>query len=130
MVLRHRGRHGLPGGSVPCNRSYLRAATKLFAYEKGMHPRSFEWSCKCKVGWGAALLYSVTADAAHRSMATKVADITLLKPQCGNGSWKSLWFPLSDDGDGFDVSAMEVTAEFTFELCEIAKALAHVAPRR
>jgi hypothetical protein len=63
-------------------------------------------------------------------MATKVADITLLKPQCGNGSWKSLWFPLSDDGDGFDVSAMEVTAEFTFELCEIAKALAHVAPRR
>ena len=112
------------------NRSYLRTATKLFAYEKGMHPRSFEWPCKCKVGWGAALLYSVTGDAMHRTMATKVADVTLLGPQCRNGGWKTLWFPLSDDGEGFDVSAMELTAEFTFELCEIAKALSRVASRR
>ena len=75
------------------------------------------------VGWGAALLYSVTRDGAHRRMAEKVADVTFLKSQHTDGSWEKLEFPVFDDGRGRTLSNVEITAEFTFELCEIAKAL-------
>ena len=105
------------------SKKYLQAAVKMFDFEKGMNPRSFSWPCKCKVGWGAALLYSVTGDPDHRKMAEKVADVTFLKTQCRDGSWEQMNFPTHDDGRGHLSSSLEVTAEFTFELSEIVKAL-------
>jgi hypothetical protein len=104
-------------------RVYLNAARKMYAFEQGMNPRGYAWPSKCKVGWGAALLYSVTLDAAHRRMAEKVADVTFVKAQHADGSWDPLDFPIYDDGRSRRLSNVEITAEFTFELCEIAKAL-------
>ena len=104
--------------------TYLEAARLMFAFEKGMHPRSFSWLSKCKVGWGAALLCASTGDPAHRKMAEKVCDVTFLKSQRSDGSWDEFVFPQRDDGSGHVISALEVTAEFTFELSEIVKALA------
>jgi hypothetical protein len=104
--------------------TYLDAASKLFEYELGMNPRSFHWPSKCKVGWGAALLYSVTDKNTHRDMAMKVADVTFLEAQRRDGSWNELAFPLSDDMRGTVLSKCEITAEFTFEICEMVKSLA------
>ena len=102
---------------------YLRGAEKLFAHDQRMHPRSFEWASKCKVGWGSALLHSVTGKAAQRRVAKKVARVTMLNNQRRDGSWAELLFPTRDDGSGVMLSSMELTSEFTFELCEMAKAL-------
>lgn len=104
-------------------KKYLQAAVKMFDFEKGMNPRSFSWPSKCKVGWGAALLYSVTGDPAHRKMAEKVAGVTFLRAQRRDGSWEQMNYPIHDDGSGFVISSLELTAEFTFELSEIVKAL-------
>ena len=103
---------------------YLRGAEKMFTVDQGMHPRSFEWPSKCKAGWGAALLYSVTGNRAHRRTAERVARTTMLRSQRRDGSWPDFQFPQRDDGTGFVISSMELTAEFTFELCEMAKAMA------
>ncbi len=102
---------------------YLRGAETLFAHDQRMHSRSFEWASKCKVGWGSALLHSVTGKAAQRRVAEKVAQVTMIKNQRRNGSWADLLFPTRDDGSGVVLSSMEVTSEFTFELCEMVKAL-------
>jgi len=103
--------------------TYLQTARQLFDYEQGMNPRGFRWPSKCKVGWGAALLYSVTSDPAHRAMAMKVADVTFLDAQHKDGSWDELTLLQQDDGTGVTLSSFETTAEFTFELCEIIKAI-------
>ncbi len=101
---------------------HLDAACKMFEIERNMHPKSFAWPSKCKVGWGAALLYSVTGHAKHRRMAEHVADVTFLDAQHRDGSWEEIPFPVSDDGEIFPLSALETTAEFTFELQEMIKA--------
>lgn len=109
---------------------YLDGARTLFDFERGMNSRGFVWPSKCKVGWGAALLYAATGETAHRKMAEKVADVTFLKAQRPDGSWDQFQAPFSDDGSRYVfVSATELTAEFTFELCELRKALAAVAPK-
>ena len=53
----------------------------------------------------------------------KVGDVTFLEAQHKDGSWDELLFPLNDDMSGIVLSNYELTAEFTFELCEIIKSL-------
>jgi hypothetical protein len=102
---------------------YLDAAVRMFEFEQGMPPESFAWPSKCKVGWGAALLYSVTKDPAHRAMAEHVADVTFLAAQRDDGSWPVLNFLIRDDGTGVPLPEVEVTAEFSFEFQEMVKAM-------
>ncbi len=67
----------------------------------------------------------MTGNPKHKILAEKVADKTFIETQNSDGSWKGFYAPLSDDfKDGVDVSAEELTAEFVFELTEIAKCLA------
>ena len=104
-------------------KKYLQGARAMFDFESGMNPRSFAWISKCKVGWGAALLYAVTGEAVHRKMAEKVADVTFVKAQNPKGHWSAALVPTNDDGSGFTLPSVELTGEFAFELCEVAKAL-------
>ena len=103
---------------------YIDGAVEMFAFEQGMNPRGFRYPSKCKVGWGAALLYSVTGEAAQRRLATDVADVTFLEAQCDDGRWDACNCVANDNATAFiEVSATEMTCEFLFELCEIIKAL-------
>lgn len=105
---------------------YLEAAEDVyFKISSGSSVESFKWPSKCKDGWGAALLYSATGRPEHRLLAEKVADETFLETQRRDGSWKGFQAPLTDDySEKVEVSAEELTAEFVFELLEIAKCLA------
>lgn len=107
-------------------REYLDAAENVyFPISAGSNEESFTWPSKCKDGWGAALLYHVTGNPKHRALAEKVADRTFIDAQQSDGSWKGFYAPFSDDfKDGADVSPEELTAEFIFELFEIAKCIA------
>lgn len=103
---------------------YIEGAEKTFAFELGMNPDGFRYVSKCKVAWGAALLYSVTREPAHRQLATDVADITFLEAQCEDGHWDGCNCVANDNATAFiDVSAVEMTSEFLFEFCETIKAL-------
>ncbi|MEM2122099.1 MAG: hypothetical protein QXE79_00510 [Candidatus Bathyarchaeia archaeon] len=105
---------------------YLEAAEDVyFKISSSSVIESFRWPSKCKDGWGAALLYHATGKQEHRLLAEEVADKTFLETQRRNGSWKGFHAPLTDDyREKVEVSAEELTAEFIFELLEIAKCLA------
>lgn len=103
---------------------YLDGALEMFAFERDTNPKGFRYPSKCKVGWGAALLYSITGEPAHRQLAADVADITFIEAQCEDGRWDAYNCVANDDATAFfEVSAVEMTSEFLFELCEIIKAL-------
>ncbi|MEM2864470.1 MAG: hypothetical protein QXR65_04300 [Candidatus Bathyarchaeia archaeon] len=105
---------------------YLEAAEEVyFKISSSSKAESFRWPSKCKDGWGAALLYQATGRSEHRLLAEKVADKTFLETQGRDGGWKGFHAPLTDDySEKVEVSAEELTAEFVFELLEIAKCLA------
>ena len=105
---------------------YLEAAEEVyFRVCSSSNVESFKWPSKCKDGWGAALLYQATGKPEHRMLAEKVADKTFLETQRDDGSWDGFYAPLTDDyKEKIEVSPEELTAEFVFELLEIAKCLA------
>ena len=103
---------------------YLEAARGFIDFDLTTNPDSFKWPSKCKVGWGAALLYRVTGENRYRQLAEQVADITWLGAQKEDGSWGGMSIPLSDDGEVSLIAPHEITAEFTYELAEVAGALA------
>ena len=84
--------------AVTANNRYLDAALKLAAFEgKCSHEQLF-WPSKCKVAWGAAQLYRLTADPAHRRIAANVARVTFINAQDPDGSWPHMFYPLQDTG--------------------------------
>jgi len=117
---------------------YLDAALKLAAFEDQCSHELLFWPSKCKVGWGAAQLYRVTADPAHRVTAANVARITFVNAQRRDGSWPHMFYPLldtgpwrevvyngpeahvpeaiEDDGSHVWLSSYEITGEFLGEL--------------
>lgn len=104
---------------------FLDAALRYFDFESRTNPEGFSWPSKCKSGWGAALLYSVTGDIAARQMAERVAKETFMAAQEADGSWPVFRFPTRDDhSTGVEVNKAELTAEFVFELVEIVRGLA------
>jgi len=86
-------------------------------------PRSFRWPSKCKDAWGAAAVYSITRNPDYSRLAQRVADVTLLGSQHENGSWDEWVPPFPDLGAGVRLPAVELTAEFTFEIMEVVKGL-------
>jgi hypothetical protein len=82
------------------------------------------WPSKCKVGWGAAVLYRVTREEKYKSLAEKVADRTFCGAQLADGGWPGMQFPVSDDFTSVEISPDEISAEYTYELMEIAGGLA------
>ena len=104
---------------------FLDGARRYFEFESRTHPEGFSWPSKCKSGWGAALLYSVTGEEAPRQLAERVADETFLATQEADGSWPTFRYPTRDDlSTSIEISKAELTAEFVFELTEIARSLA------
>ncbi|MFH1007686.1 MAG: hypothetical protein V1800_09315 [Candidatus Latescibacterota bacterium] len=104
---------------------FLDGAWRYFDFESRTNPEGFSWPSKCKSGWGAALLYSVTGDTSARKMAEQVASQTLLAAQEADGGWSTFHYPTRDDsGTSIEISRAELTAEFVFELTEIARSLA------
>jgi len=80
-----------------CSR-YLDAALQLAEFEKKCSHRLLFWPSKCKVGWGGAQLYRLTADPEHRRIAANVARITFMGAQRPDGSWPHMFYPLQDTG--------------------------------
>lgn len=106
-------------------RRFLDAALRYFDFESRTNPQGFSWPSKCKSGWGAALLYSVTGEQAARQLAERVACETFLTTQEADGSWPTFHYPTRDDHSTFiEVSKAELTAEYVFELMEIVRCLA------
>jgi hypothetical protein len=104
---------------------FLDGAWRYFEFESRTNPEGFSWPSKCKSGWGAALLYSVTGDEVARQLAERVANETFLTAQEADGSWPTFRYPTRDDfSTSIEVSKAELTAEFVFELMEIARSLA------
>lgn len=77
---------------------YLDAALNLAAFETACSHELLFWPSKCKVGWGAAQLYRVTADPEHRRIAANVARVTFMGAQRPDGSWSHMFYPLKDTG--------------------------------
>ena len=77
---------------------YLEAALKLAEFEKQCDEGLLFWPSKCKVGWGAAQLYRLTADPEHRKIAANVARVTFMAAQRADGSWSHMFYPLKDTG--------------------------------
>ena len=106
------------------DRRFLDAALRYFDFESRTNPKGFSWPSKCKSGWGAAVLYSVTQEPAVRQLAEKVANETFLATQEADGSWPTFHYPTKDDHSAFiEVSMAELTAEYVFELTEIVRGL-------
>ena len=105
-----------------CSR-YVEAARGYLDFDLRTNPDGFRWPSKCKVGWGAGLLYRATGEDKYRTLAQRVADITWCEAQQSDGSWQGLQFPIADDLSGVEVSPEEITAEFTYELMEVVGAL-------
>ncbi len=103
---------------------YLHYAEKYMSFSlRCSDPRSFRWPSKCKDGWGAAAVYSLTRNPKYLELAQKVADITFLESQHENGSWDDWVPPFPDLGTGVRIPGVELTAEFTFQLMEVVKGL-------
>ena len=77
---------------------YLDAALKLAEFEKACDPELLFWPSKCKVAWGAAELYRVTGDPAHRRIADDVVRVTFMDQQLPHGGWSDVYYPLCDHG--------------------------------
>jgi hypothetical protein len=77
---------------------YLGAALKLAEFERACSPELLFWPSKCKVAWGAAELYRITADPAHRKIAADVCRVTFMDQQLPHGGWSHLFYPLRDTG--------------------------------
>ncbi|MBM4078078.1 MAG: hypothetical protein FJ278_00140 [Planctomycetes bacterium] len=85
--------------AVTKKQRYLDAALKLGEFEKACDPKLLFWPSKCKVGWGAAELYRVTCDPAHRKIAAAVARTTFMDQQLPHGGWSHMFYPLCDEGE-------------------------------
>lgn len=109
-------------------KGYLDAAREWLEFDYRTPEEGFKWPSKCKVGWGAALLYRVTGEAKYRELAEKVADITYVATQKEAGNWEPVLIPMYDDSSGFELSAHELTAEFCYELVEIVRGLCGRSP--
>ncbi len=77
---------------------YLDACMPLAEFETKCDYALLFWPSKCKVGWGAAELYRVTADPAHRQIAANVARVTFMDAQRSDGGWDHMFYPLADEG--------------------------------
>ena len=77
---------------------YLKAALRLAEFEKACDPKLLFWPSKCKVAWGAAELYRLTGDPAHRKIAADVVRVTFMDQQLPHGGWSHLFYPLCDKG--------------------------------
>ena len=117
---------------------YLNAALALAEFERKCDHQLLFWPSKCKVGWGGAELYRVTADPEHRKIAANVARATFMDSQREDGGWSHMFYPLRDtgawreivycgpdasvpdeienDGSHCWLSSLEVTGEFLGEL--------------
>ena len=130
---------------------YLKAALSLAEFEKKCDHRLLFWPSKCKVGWGAAELYRITADPEHRKIAANVARVTFIGSQREDGSWSHMFYPLRDTGAWSDIvyrgpnaavperieedgshcwlSSHEITGEFLGELGRTRAAFSNVLAR-
>ena len=130
---------------------YLDACMPLVEFEAQCDPELLFWPSKCKVGWGAAELYNVTADPAHRRIAANVARVTFMDAQRDDGGWDHMFYPLADSGPWREVvyagphanvpdsieddgshcwlSSYEVTGEFLGELGRTRAAFSSVLDR-
>ena len=77
---------------------HLEAALRLAEFEARLNPRGLRWPSYCKIGWGAAHLYSVTAQPEHRISAANVSEITFISSQLESGGWADFYYPLRDHG--------------------------------
>lgn len=84
--------------AVTENERYLSTALQLAEFEEKCDHGLLFWPSKCKVGWGAAQLYRITADPEHRKIAANVARVTFMGGQRPDGSWSHMFYPLKDTG--------------------------------
>jgi len=77
---------------------HLQSALKLAEFERRLNPLGLRWPSYCKIGWGAAELYSVTGSPLHRIAAANVSEITFMASQTGDGGWSDFYYPLRDHG--------------------------------
>jgi len=78
--------------------SYLDAALRLADFEQRLNPEGLRWPSYCKIAWGAAELFAVTGDPAHRQAAANVCDVTFLQAQTASGGWEDMFYPVRDTG--------------------------------
>ena len=90
---------------------YLSLAKKYLDFAFRCSDYQFNYGQVCKVGWGSAMLYSVTHDEKYRKMALRVADY-FVNTQKNDGSWGSI-----TERPKFKI--VDGTAEFTVWLYEI-----------
>jgi hypothetical protein len=77
---------------------HLAAAEELAAFEQRLNPVGLRWPSYCKIGWGAAQLYRLTGDPAHRLMAANVSEVTFIGAQTAAGGWEDMYYPVRDTG--------------------------------
>ncbi len=95
---------------------FLALARDYMAFSMQCTPRQFDYAQVCKSGWGSALLYQLTGDAAYRDWTVRVGD-WFVETQQADGSW--CWDPQATLGE-----AIELTAEFAAHVDTIIGCLA------
>lgn len=90
---------------------YLDLAKNYFEFAFRCSDYQFNYGQVCKVGWGGAMLYSVTGESRYKNIALKVADY-FVNTQREDGSW-------AEDPEAPDYAILDLTAEFTMWLNEI-----------
>ncbi len=77
---------------------YLHAAQRLAEFEQRLNPEGLRWPSYCKIGWGAAELYSISGLPEHRQAAANVSEVTFMGAQTDQGGWEDMYYPLKDHG--------------------------------
>ena len=78
----------------------------------------------CKCAWGVACYYALTHDQGAYELARVLTESVFLARQNADGGWPHAVLAISDDyRTTFVLTSEEITAEFSFELAAIARAL-------
>jgi rhamnogalacturonyl hydrolase YesR len=100
---------------------YLEAGQQVFRFTEGCAEDVYRFPPSGKLGFGSALLYSITGVPAARRAALRVAEY-LVETQTPEGFWRlpdEELYAAVQDKDGFD-TRLDLCSEFTTFLLEIA----------
>lgn len=106
---------------------YLDAACSFMDFDLRTPAESLGWVSKCKVAWGAGLVYRASRDRKYLDQAVRIADQVWMANLNAQGYWDTAKIPTNDDASEiYTMVAEHLASEFIFEMMEVVAALSSV----
>ena len=103
---------------------FLEASRRCVESIARIRARGRRYMSTCKCAWGVACYYALTHDQGAYELARVLTESVFLARQNADGGWPHAVLAISDDyRTTFVLTSEEITAEFSFELAAIARAL-------